>query len=266
MAGTYGCRDQVSPSEILLQHSILLTVGLVIQKGLTASLNTNKSKDILVETFSPTFCIIIIGIFSGLAISLGMTLTGLVGIATLLLLFTISFKLILMWRGMRRGTLFPQTLKPIAIVLDMKFRKSGTDTQNQEERVTDDIVDDTMHDGDAIGMKLTEQEIRDMDVFTRKLFKDDCTPKVTNFQENIMYQDWYMYIEYQLQQHGTNNMTQFVQDCFAWYEANMDNDSLDRLVTYRHDKYGNKGTKERIKGAEDDTTGLERVASKQRRN
>ena len=103
-----------------------------------------------------------------------------------------------------------------------------------------------------------------MDRFTHKLFNDDCTPKVNDFHRNIMYQDWYMYIEYQLQQHGTKDMTQFVQDCFAWYEANMDNDSLDRMVSYRHEKYGNKGTKERIKGDEDNVTGLERVHQKQK--
>lgn len=157
-------------------------------------------RDILVETFSPVLCLVFLGIYSSLAIWLGMSIDGIIGLGLMLAMFWVTFQIILIWKDLRRGTLFPQTLKPVAYILESIFKhRKGLDTTAEEEINVEDMSLDTIKDARDIGFEFeSEEDVLDFAKFTELLFDADGNMKS---HDNQIYKDWFMRADYEIKQH-----------------------------------------------------------------
>ena len=82
---------------------------------------------ILAETFSPTLCIIFIGMYSGIIMSMSMELSGLIGLMVEISLFVLTLFVFRWWKKMdRNGMLFPATLGWLYIITNLNQHKRDT--------------------------------------------------------------------------------------------------------------------------------------------
>lgn len=65
---------------------------------------------IVLETFAPTICMILIGLYSGMVMIMGMNAEGLIGIFLEIFLFWLTFMIVRWWHDAGRQTFFPNTL------------------------------------------------------------------------------------------------------------------------------------------------------------
>lgn len=193
-----------------------------------------KTKDIIIETFAPVVCIIIIGLYSALAIWLGMKVEGLVGLGVLFFLFWVTIKMMFVWKKMRHGTLFPQTLTPITLLLDSFDSKvHHRDSHRTEDRNIEDIRSQATFAAKEYGFDMTYEETDNLVTWTKKHFDDAGNMRIDH--DNELYNLWYARVEYEIKQHGESSLDEYVLRCYRNYKVRRK--SLDR--------YNRNGTKKK---------------------
>lgn len=149
---------------------------------------------ILMETFSPLLGMIGIGLYVGICIKLNSYLTGVVGLLVQLGLYALTVVLIRWWSTTK---VFPLTLKPIAILLNLKQykRKKDMDDHNKQARTTASLR----------GFEITEEEIKDPDKYRDKLFDENGqmrTDFLNREGSNVIYEDWVASIAHKIRTQG----------------------------------------------------------------
>ena len=263
---------------------------IFIFKFILGKIGESKStKDMLVEVFSPVLFIMIIGTYSSIAIWLGMQVNGLIGIMVMFFLFWLTFKMIMIWKKLRRGTMFPQTLKPLIIVLDAietKRKKKRNkhvegygddydyDSEYKEKRNHNLLVEDLYttaikdygwNDEDENGQSLREK-LSDIETAARKFFNDNGTPKTGTINE--LHQKWFNMAYYYMCQNGGTKETAFgkmdpiVLNAYNYMLGNVNNaegiakTNIDSIKAGSFKKLKEKEAKEKNKES-DDTTNTE---------
>ena len=104
---------------------------------------------ILLTTFAPTIACIFIGVFSGVAILIGMQLSGLIGLVIILAFFILSFNLIRWWHNVEHGLFFPRTLNWLYAITNMRDVKRRKDSE-EFSRINKGWVEE-LNDPDFMG-------------------------------------------------------------------------------------------------------------------
>lgn len=198
-------------------------------------------KDTMIETFSPVLFLIFIGIYSGICIHIGMKLEGAIGFVFMLLLFWITFHLILIWRDFRQQTLFPQPMKPIAMLIDALFaKKNHKDTEYTEQRNIEQVSYENIEHARELGFEMEQEDVEDFNKYTNKLF-DENGNMISH--DSVIYEDWYMRADYELQQRGGNSEEVFddqQKQAYYNYRVRVGIDKTKSLEKKRKDVYKKK--------------------------
>lgn len=141
--------------------------------------------EILLKTFSPILFVLFIGIYAGIVLQVGMLAEGLMGIFLEIFLFILTAKLIVFWHGLRSGTLFPQTLKPVYILCNLGEFLRGRRSDRMGREANQNAKDE--------GIEFTNEEIYNLDKRTDRLFNEDGTFKEDANTASNTYKDWYKF-------------------------------------------------------------------------
>ena len=94
---------------------------VLVFKIMFARTTENKNwKEIILETISPTICMIVIGLMAVSFMVLGMRVSGVFGIFLELALFFVVFQLIKWWHNYQSGKFFPKTMVPVYFITNMR--------------------------------------------------------------------------------------------------------------------------------------------------
>ena len=142
---------------------------------------------ILLETFSPTFAIILIGLYASVILQLGMIAEGFIGILLELGLFWLTFLLIRWWKHIKHGAFFPNSLGWLYILTNLK--------QKRRENHTEQLRQESANNAKDSGIDMTDEELTNLDKRTEKLFNSDGTFKseYNNDKYRKNYEDWYKF-------------------------------------------------------------------------
>lgn len=126
--------------------------------GLTAE--QKKMTIILGETFGPLLALLMIGLYSGIVLNIGMSVGGLLGVIILLFLFWLTLMIIRWWHDLgARVNIFPKTLTWIYILTNMsRYRQLRENEKRRMEnkekygelvtmRNLDDEENEALHEG-----------------------------------------------------------------------------------------------------------------------
>ena len=145
---------------------------------------------ILLETFSPLICLIMIGLYAGIVMTLGMTASGIFGILLELFLFWLTAMLIRWWHNLSNQRYFPKTLVWVYMLTNMS---QHTRMRNQERL----NIESRQHATDS-GDTLTDEEITHFDKRTEHYFNEDGTLR-SQYAEDPRYnrslEDWYRFAQ-----------------------------------------------------------------------
>jgi hypothetical protein len=143
---------------------------------------------ILTETFSPTLCLIVIGMYSGLIMDVGMKMDGLVGIVVLICLFIVTFFAIRWWHNLNRGLMYPKTLGWLYLLLNMKQHNRNVESEKLHNKFQQDFEDSgiTLNEGESIAN--FEDETK---VLFDKNGAMDIRFTTSNPSHSSMYESWY---------------------------------------------------------------------------
>ena len=150
-------------------------------------------RDVLIETFSPAICLLILGLYIGVIQFIGMSATGVFGIILEIFLFWLTFMMIRWWHN--SGTrlfgaqcdYFPKTLYwvyALTNISDRNRRISGRRLAEQSRNNARDVDDE-----------LTEEETYELDKRTAHYFED--SGKIKEQYHDPKYkkvlEDWYVF-------------------------------------------------------------------------
>lgn len=93
-----------------------------------------STKDIIIETFSPTLALVLIGIFSGSFMSLGMNVQGIIGLITEIGLFFVTFGLIRWWHDLNNGKYYPDSLNWLYWITNLRIALRNRNTSKIQHR------------------------------------------------------------------------------------------------------------------------------------
>jgi len=114
-------------------------------RAVLGKLAENKSwGKILLQTFTPTAAMIILGAFVGISLELGMRLEGFLGVVIILSLFILTLYMISWWYQMGHGDYFPGTLKwvyALSTLVANPQSKMAIEAQNEQGQAADDMID-----------------------------------------------------------------------------------------------------------------------------
>lgn len=110
---------------------------------------------ILLETFAPTVSMIMIGLYAGIAMIMGMNASGLIGIFLEIFLFWLTFMMIRWWHDTGRQVWFPQTLIPLYYVTNL----SRAQQKLQQDKIQNEAKNQDIQNGMADGY--SEMSIED---------------------------------------------------------------------------------------------------------
>ena len=175
--------------------------------------------------------------------SLGMDLSGVIGISVELFLFYITFKLIKWWKSLKvqNASVFPRTLNWIYVITNIKsFKRNRNNTLMGDEagRLADDV-----------GEEFTDQEKYEFEARTNKLFNEDGSIK-SQYKNDPRYkpllQNWYQFAKNE-EKNGYLFTTQ-QRNAINYYREYYENDDDDvdknkvdtKSHTHDHDKINNK--------------------------
>lgn len=144
-------------------------------------------KDIFLETFAPTIALIVIGMYAGLCIIIGLEVEGIIGLFLEIGLFAFTGFLVAWWSKFYNGKFFPGSLKWMSNLLGAFFMgKSHHKTSTKEE---DKLTDKTIIEARDNGFDISEEDVRDSNKFTDKIYNDDGTRKSMGNKKT--YDNWY---------------------------------------------------------------------------
>ena len=86
---------------------------------------------ILIETFSPLIAMIMIGLYTGIIMQMGMNASGLIGICLEIFLFWLTFMMIRWWHDLGHGMFFPLTLGWMYMITNL----SASNRRRQQDRL-----------------------------------------------------------------------------------------------------------------------------------
>lgn len=144
-----------------------------------------KMSTILIETFSPTIAMIFIGMYAGIIMTIGMSLSGLIGIIVEIALFKLTFMLIRWWHDLDRNqSVFPKTLGWLYMLTNL----SAFNRLQAERRAKRQAEADSSNAGmseDYINGSLEDQR--------NELFHDDgqLKSKYRDAKYDKVVQNWY---------------------------------------------------------------------------
>lgn len=135
---------------------------------------------IFLQTFAPTAALVFLGAYAGITLTIGMSLTGFLGMVMIILFFLLTLFLIGWWYRLGNGQYFPGTLKPIYALSTMLMAASMPNHRTRkEQRVEQEELD-----------KLSDEDEELKDAFTGNrslktqmdaLFNTDGTYKHARF-------------------------------------------------------------------------------------
>ena len=98
----------------------------IFKTVLAKSVENKQWRNILLETFAPTIALIVMGLYTGTVLLMGLTAEGITGIFLLIGLFILTFGLLRWWHNYRGAIYFPKTMVPIYYITNLKdaMRKS----------------------------------------------------------------------------------------------------------------------------------------------
>lgn len=169
-------------------------------------------KIIFIETFSPTLCMIAIGLYAGVIMQLSMNVEGLIGILFEIFLFWLTFKLIKVWKELSHGVYFPKTLNWLYMItnfIDFKRKHKTNKLQTQAELMAKQKGHNDIDTSSFLA-------------FTKSYFEESGYPKSTMdpFNKDLeLYQNWYdQYCAIK----ETNSITDhIILNAAQWYEVNL---------------------------------------------
>ena len=105
---------------------------IVIFTVVLSKVQKEKSIDIVIKIFGPTLALIGIGLYSGVVMTIGMMVEGLLGIFVLLFLFWCTFKVLAWWHSVRREAFFPKTLNWLYLITNTRqYKRNKTMEKNE---------------------------------------------------------------------------------------------------------------------------------------
>lgn len=111
---------------------------------------------IVLETFAPTICMIMVGLYSGIAMIMGMNAAGLIGIFLEIFLFWLTFMMIRWWHDFGRQVWFPNTLVPLYYLSNL----SRAQQRLQQDKIRNEAKNQDIQNGMVDGysdMSLEDQ-------------------------------------------------------------------------------------------------------------
>ena len=193
-----------------------------------------KFSAVLLETITPLFAMVLIGIYVGIIFTLTSELSGLFGMVFVLFLFYLTFVLIRYWKKLGSGTmvLFPATLEPIYFITNFK--------QMQRNRNHDRALQEANRNAADAGVEYTEDEQNDYEAKTRRLFKADgsIADEFSNGQGGIdkkyekLYLDYYKQGERRRKEFGieATALQKMAQDKIRALDASTGNEDFHKAL------------------------------------
>lgn len=93
----------------------------------------------LLQTFAPTAGCIMLGMYAGVILLIGMNLEGFVGVIIIIMLFLLTIKLLNWWYSIQQGAYFPGTMKWVVAFADMCVPGGGQYRRNRQYAERSDV-------------------------------------------------------------------------------------------------------------------------------
>lgn len=162
----------------------ILVFKIILGRGVE-----NKAwKEIILETFMPTFIMVLIGLYSGIILQVCLNMSGILGMIFIGFLFFLTFLIFKWWRSLSGGRFFPKTLGWLYILTCSKQHHRMKNTERLRQQAENSARD--------AGITLTKEEQGQFDKRTAKFFNEDGTYKDeykndSKFRKS--YEEWYKF-------------------------------------------------------------------------
>lgn len=102
---------------------------------------------IVLETFAPTICMILIGLYSGMVMIMGMNAEGLIGIFLEIFLFWLTFMIVRWWHDTGRQTFFPNTLIWLYYITNLSRAQQRIQQDKIKNQAKNQDIENGMEEG-----------------------------------------------------------------------------------------------------------------------
>lgn len=102
---------------------------------------------IVLETFAPTICMILIGLYSGIVMIMGMNAEGLIGIFLEIFLFWLTFMIVRWWHDTGRQTFFPNTLIWLYYITNLSRAQQRIQQDKIKNQAKNQDIENGMEEG-----------------------------------------------------------------------------------------------------------------------
>ena len=132
-------------------------------------------------------------------------------------------------------------MKPIAMLIDALFaKKNHKDTESTEQRNIEQVSYENIEHARELGFEMEQEDVEDFNKYTNKLF-DENGNMISH--DSVIYEDWYMRADYELQQRGGNPEEVFddqQKQAYYNYRVRVGIDKTKSLEKKRKDVYKKK--------------------------